>query len=256
MNKNDLNPNIYLSEGNFVLKANENVGFLVFDLPAQISCPYATDWCKKYCYAKCVQDLFKDSVLNSRTRNFEETKKDTFVNDMIEIIEYSLERKKYKSKNRVYFRFHGSGDIYSREYFQKIIKITEHFKNNKQIVFQTYTKSLVFLEGIDIKNLNIKILYSIVPDTKNTDIINANNLGLSKFIAITSFEHLNCSEFEFKCEGDCGKCQACYEENDLENIYVEIHGGRVPNKKRSGNGSRIDGESKNYRNHKKTVRSK
>lgn len=253
MKKEDLNKNIYLSEGNFVLKSNEDVGFLVFDLPAQASCPYATDWCKKYCYAKCVQDLF-ESVLNCRFRNFEESKKDTFVKDMIDTINFNLERKKYKSKKRIYFRFHGAGDIYSKEYLLKIIDITNYFKDNSKLVFQTYTKSLVFFEGINLSDLNIKILYSIVPDTKETDLENAQNIGFPTFIATNTFDDLICKDNEFKCLGDCSKCQACYEKNDFQNIYVEIHGGRVPNKKRINNGSRIEGDSKNYRDHKKTIR--
>lgn len=250
-----MNDKIKISEGNFVLKNTKDIGFMIFDLPAKISCPYATDWCKKYCYAKTSQDIFKDSVLRSRMRNMEESKKESFVEDMIDIISFNLNRPKYKSKQKIYFRFHGSGDIYSKEYLDKIIKITDNFKSNSKISFQTYTKSLVYLENYEIEKLNIKILHSIVPDTKDEDILKAERLGLSHFVAKTDPDTITLMNDDFVCKGDCSECQACYERNNLKNIYVEIHGGRIPNKKKYiGSNGRIEGESKNYRDQKKTTR--
>lgn len=247
LKKNELNENLRISEGNFVLKSTNEVGFMIFDLPACYCCPYATDWCKKYCYAKSPQDIFKDSVLNSRMRNYEESKKESFIKDMIDIIEFNLQRKKFKTKNKIYFRFHGSGDIYSKEYFEKLISITNHFKSNKKIVFQTYTKSLPIISQYDINNINLKIIFSVVQDTKEIDINKAKSLGLSIFNAVSQTDDISNG---YVCKGDCSKCQVCYEKNNIETIYVETHGSRIGKK----DSSRIEQSSKNYRDNNKTVR--
>jgi hypothetical protein len=248
MNKNELNLNIKISEGNFVLKSTEELGFMVFDLPAKITCPYATNWCKKYCYANDSQDIF-NSVLNSRMRNFEESKKDTFVKDMINIIEFNLERKKYKNKEKVYFRFHSSGDIYNTDYLNKIIEIVNHFKANSKIKFQAYTKSLSLLENYDLSKINIKILFSVVEDTSKEQINKAKNMGLSCFVAVYSTDNKE----GYICKGDCSSCQVCYENNKCNNIYVQTHGGRVPKKPETHSGAKIKGKFKNYRDERKTV---
>lgn len=247
LKKTDLNANIRISEGNFVLKNTNEVGFMIFDLPACYCCPYATDWCKKYCYAKAPQDMFKNSVLKARMSNLEESKKDTFVKDMINIIEFNLQRKKYKNKNKVYFRFHGSGDIYSEDYFIKLIEITDYFKDNDKIVFQTYTKSLPIVSKYNLNNINLKIMFSVVEDTKELDIQFAKELGLSIFNAVPEVENL---EDGYVCKGDCSKCQTCYEKNDVGLIYVETHGSRLGKK----DGSRVAESSKNYYDAKKTTR--
>lgn len=95
--KSELNQNIHIQEGNTVLVDNNEYGFLIFSLPARECCPYATELCRKICYGRNAQELFKH-VYNCRKRNYEESLKDNFVEDMIEIISYNLESKKYKNK--------------------------------------------------------------------------------------------------------------------------------------------------------------
>lgn len=91
MNKKLLNKNIHLSEGNIKSKNTDNVSFLTWSLPCKITCPYATEMCKKRCFAQ--KNQYFKSVLASRTRNFEESKKDMFVSDMINHLEHQLDRK-------------------------------------------------------------------------------------------------------------------------------------------------------------------
>lgn len=244
MKKSELNQNIKISEGNFVLKNTDEVGFMVFDLPACYCCPYATEWCKKYCYAKAPQDMFKDSVLRTRMSNFEESRKETFVKDMIDIIEFNLDRRKYKSKEKVYFRFHGSGDIYNEDYFKNIIAITDYFRDNEKIVFQTYTKSLPIISKFDLSDINIKIMFSIVEDTKESDIQWARELGLSMFNAVPQTDNID----GYICKGDCSKCQTCYEKNDIQMIYVETHGSRLKRSNGDTNATRVENSVKNYKN--------
>ena len=69
--KNELNNCIHLSEGNIKSKNTDNIMFLTWSLPSGATCPYATDMCKKRCFAK-KNESFKN-VRDSRERNLEET---------------------------------------------------------------------------------------------------------------------------------------------------------------------------------------
>ena len=229
LTKNDLNQNIYLSEGNIVLKQNEDYGFLVFNLIARECCPYATELCKKVCYGRGSQELFK-RVYNVRKNNFEESLKDTFVNDMINIINFNLQRKKYKNKT-ILFRIHEAGDFYSQEYTDKWFDIANYFKDEKRIIFQCYTKSLPFIKDKEFLS-NFKIMYSIMPDTKSEDIEVAKGLGLNTFTAIPVRDFEQLENENIKCKGDCSRCKECYIGN--KDMIVEFHGSRCGSLARSG----------------------
>lgn len=236
MKKNDLNPNIHIQEGNTVLKDNNDYGFLIFSLPVRITCPYATELCKKICYGRNAEELFKH-VYNCRMKNLDETYKNTFVRDMIDIINFNLSRKKYANKT-IIFRIHETGDFYSQEYFNKWVEISDSFKSEKRIIFQAYTKSLPFLENLELSNINIKIMFSIMPDTKLENINLAKKLNLNTFSAVPQETFIEVEENN-KCKGDCAKCKTCYLEN--KDMYVEFHGNRCPRSK-----GRIDYEKSIY----------
>lgn len=222
MKKSELNQNIYLQEGNTVLKDNDEYGFLIFSLLARENCPYATDMCKRICYGRNAQELFKH-VYNCRKRNFEESKKDTFVEDMIKSIEYNLTRKKYTNKT-ILFRIHETGDFYNEEYLNKWICISNYFRGDN-IKFQAYTKSLPFITDKNISKINIKLMFSIMPDTKEEDILKAKQLGLNLFLALPSDDYIKV-ETENQCKGDCSNCKECYLGN--KDMCVEFHGNRCP----------------------------
>lgn len=236
MKKADLNPNIYLQEGNSVLVDDENYGFLIFSLPARETCPFATDMCKKICYGRNAQESFKH-VYNCRTRNYKETIKETFVADMIENITYQLSRKKYKTKT-ILFRIHETGDFYNQEYFDKWKQIADYFKNDNRIIFQAYTKSLAYLKKYNISDINIKIMFSILPDTDPFDIEVAKSLKLNTFSAVPIewFEKVEPSK---QCKGNCSVCKCCYV--GTADMYVEFHGNRAPRKR-----GRLDYEKSLY----------
>lgn len=222
--KKDLNPNIHIQEGNTVLVDNEEYGFLIFSLPARDCCPYATELCRKICYGRNAQELFKH-VYDCRKRNFEESLKDNFVEDMIEILTYNLQRKKYKNKT-ILFRIHETEDMYSQEYTDKWIEIANYFKNNSRIVFQSYTKSLAYIKE-KTNSSNIKFMFSIMQDTKIEDIELAHKLKLNTFEALPSILFEKVHE-QHKCIGDCSKCKECY--LGSKDMIVEYHGNRVPGK--------------------------
>ena len=111
---------------------------LNFSLPAyktqnnKMVCPFAKD-CVKYCYAQKGNYRFP-SVKKGLNKRYELSKKEEFVTIMNANI--LLERP-------THVRIHDSGDFYSVDYLNKWIQIA---KDNKDIVFYAYTKSIPFFK--------------------------------------------------------------------------------------------------------------
>lgn len=236
MKKSELNQNIHLSEGNIKSKETDDVMFLTWSLPCKITCPYKTVKCEDFCFAQ--KNQYFPKVLASRMKNLEETKKDTFIQDMINHLEYHLERPKAQNKI-IFVRIHTSGDFYSEDYLEKWIHIAEYFNGNTKILFQAYTKSIKILTKciscedkfndmdisiIDeiIKSINIHFVYSIWSDTNKEDINIANFIGLQIFTAMTKEEIEKQEKDIFICKGDCGNCKQCYT-GKVKNIAIPIH---------------------------------
>lgn len=216
MKKAELNQNIHLSEGNIKSKCDDNTTFLTWSLPSRKCCPYATEMCKKRCFAK-KNETFK-GVMDSRERNLEETKKDTFVKDMVKHFEYHLERPKNKDK-QIIVRIHTSGDFYSIDYFDKWVRIAKHFKGSNRILFQAYTKSIRYVwewivgelneeyiteqevqDGWD--EINIHLVYSIWHDTNPIDIEIATEWLQTEQTTLQTFTALPNNEIELAVSND------------------------------------------------------
>lgn len=216
MKKSELNKNIHLSEGNIKSKETDDVLFLTWSLPSRKTCPYSTEMCRKRCFAKKNENF--SGVRLSRERNLEETKKDSFTQDMINHLEYHLSRPKVKGKN-VFVRIHTSGDFFSVDYLKKWVSVANYFKGNDNILFQAYTKSMPILEEYlnsdnskkDISDINIKFVWSIWNDTPNEYTSSALKLNMQTFKALPKDEVLvEESNGSFVCKGDCGLCKECY----------------------------------------------
>lgn len=220
MKKSELNENIRISESNVKLNhvKNKGVVFLMFSLPSIKSCPFATDKCKSSCFGN--RGVF--ALPNNRRcyeRNFEETKKDTFVKDMIDHISYQISRKKMSDKV-IYFRIHQTGDFHSKEYLKKWVEIAEYFKGNDKIKFQAYTKSVDFIENL---NSNLQLIYSRMSDTKEEQIQKASMLGMNIYntveMKIDDFEEYKLNNgANHYCKGECENCLSCYEGLNLVTI--------------------------------------
>lgn len=236
MKKSELNSNIHLSEGNIKSSGTDEIMFLTWSLPSKITCPYSTDLCRKKCFAK-KNETFQ-SVRASREKNLEETNKDTFIQDMINHLEYHLSRPKAKDK-KIFVRIHTSGDYYNLDYLIKWVYISEHFKGNDKILFQSYTKSMPILAAyIDehirlygdeftpkeiIEDINIHFVWSIWNDTPKeyTDV--ALGLGMQTFTALPKEDiEIEVAKGSFNCNGDCGNCKECYTGKSLQ-IVIPYH---------------------------------
>lgn len=221
---------ISFSYSNAKLKDTRDVKFIQWNILAIVTCPFKTNLCggkdengKVNCYAyKCER---YPSVKNRRSIHTEATKRDDFVEIMIEQIEYELK----STKKTIFFRIHESGDFYNYEYLEKWYFIAKHFEGNNRIIFEAYTKSLPYFKELYSKygkdNVNIKVLSSIWADTKKEMIELTKELNLKVYTAIdgkkmSEFLNNNKDFEECKCSA-CGECKKCYTSNI--NLIVAIH---------------------------------
>ena len=138
---------------------------LNFSLPAyktetgKTVCPFAKD-CIKYCYAQKGNYRFP-SVIKGLNKRYELSKTDDFIPMMNATI--LLERP-------THVRIHDSGDFYSIKYLNKWIQIA---KDNKNVIFYAYTKSIKFFKRTKKNNnnwllpKNLKIIFSEGSKTDN-----------------------------------------------------------------------------------------
>ncbi len=124
-----------------------NFGIPAFEDPdtGKRTCPFAGA-CAKFCYAQKGAYAWSN-VKPAFAWRYQQTKLDSFVDDMVEAIK----------KNKVeYLRVHDSGDYYSPEYINKWMKIAEKLPN---VRFYSYTKSIPLFIVKDLPE-NYDIIFS------------------------------------------------------------------------------------------------
>ena len=207
---------ITVSNGNKKLVSDHNVKYIVWNIPAIVTCPFRTAACEKSCYARKAEKNYP-GCLPCRYSNLDASKEKTFVDNMIALIQDLLHKPSYKNCKKIVYRIHESGDFYSQEYFNKWLKIAEHFKDNKKLVFVAYTKSVNFIHGIPC---NMVIRYSIWDDTEPDQIAKAAALNLPIYTAVNKFQDEPQRE---KC--NCINCSTCFKcfNNKFEILKCEIH---------------------------------
>lgn len=228
-----LNVNI---NGNRKLQNTDKIRYMIWNLPAEKTCPFATEHCKKSCYAKKAERIYKN-VLASRQQNLAEAESIDFVENMIYTIEHHLRGIAFRGKKTV-FRIHESGDFYNMEYTRKWLKIVKHFEHDPRIIFLAYTKSLPFFIGSGYgKTLlprdplnefptNIIIRSSIWEDTqqKYLDLTKVYNFPV--YTALTeneiNTERENGRIFDICTCENCSTCGKCWNKNKKD-IIVKIH---------------------------------
>lgn len=223
MNKLNVNVN-----GNAKLVNSGKVRYMIWNILAIVTCPYATELCKKSCYARKSERMYP-GVIPSRQRNYEACESATFVADMIYTIEKELNSKKFSGKQAI-FRIHESGDFYSLEYTAKWLEIAKHFEDDDRIYFQAYTKSLpYFVElgyGTESFPKNLVVRSSIWADTKKELVEMTSKYNFPVYTAATKEEMeiaKAVGEAFAKCRcADCGTCQMCGNAK-VKKIVCEIH---------------------------------
>lgn len=215
-------------DGNLKLKNNENTRFMIWNIPAVVTCPYRTATCEKYCYARKAERMYP-TCSDARQRNLEVTKEANFVERMIYTIETELNSKKYAGKKTV-FRIHESGDFYNFGYAMKWTEIARHFENDDKIVFLAYTKSLVHLINCGLGDFtfpkNFVVRSSIWADTckESLKLTEAFNIPIYTALSAKDMDKVESDGLKFekcRCE-DCATCGKCWD-NSIKTIITYIH---------------------------------
>ena len=207
---------ITVSNGNKKLVSNNNVRYIVWNIPAVVTCPFRTALCEGSCYARKAERNYP-GCLPCRYANLDASKEKAFIDNMIALISDLLKRPAYKNCKHVVYRIHESGDFYSQEYFNKWLAIAKHFENNKKLVFVAYTKSVSFVHDIP---QNMVIRYSIWADTEPEQIAKANAMGLPVYTAVDRF-----TDEPKRVQCDCVNCSTCFKcfNNKFDLLKCEIH---------------------------------
>lgn len=194
---------VHISRGNTKLGSIPSVS-----LPPVISCPPGVP-CRKACYARRAYECYASNTAGlawrdnwevwnaSPQRYFEEI--DSFI------------RKKKPER----FRWHVSGDIPSKVYFENMISIAQRYE---QTIFATYTKNLDILADWSFSkgNLpwNLIVMESIWLD------------GTRNFSAHPAFKVVARPELipegVLRCFGNCRECWLCYRQG-IQEVYNVLH---------------------------------
>lgn len=224
---------VKLSKGNKKLISSDYTRFLIYNLPARITCPYATPDCLKFCYAWKAEQCYP-SARAARMLHYEQSLKDTFADEMIVTITYWINTPSYKKARFISVRIHESGDFYSVEYLLKWFDIMRAFTDVKNMNFGAYTKSFPFFLSV-----NEPIPGNLVPtgslDNSSSDAARADldKLGFQKYIAIPAADISNGKKYVYANTGaiydhkcicaDCGKCRYCYNRHAGAATVCAIH---------------------------------
>ena len=221
--KSNMDDFIELSEHNKKLVPNQDVKFLIWNLPSRITCPYATEHCKALCYAVKAETAYPNCK-PSRLRHLEQSRRADFVKRMIFSISAYLEKPSYKRAKKIIVRIHESGDFYNYRYLCKWYEIAEHFTSDKRIVFMAYTKSVEYIDILAqdkiYKPKNMIIRFSIWDDTEPKQIELANRYNLPIYTAVDKFTKDIKSQNRCRCR-DCATCGKCW--NRTKTLLCEIH---------------------------------
>lgn len=214
---------IRFQDHNAKMNGNDKIAFLIFSLPAVMTCPGATGQCLHYCYAR--RDERFTTTRASRLSNFIMAMREDFSACMIAAIKAEIYdsngklKKKYQGR-KIIVRVHESGDFYNLEYMRAWFTVAAALP---RITFFAYTKSYSILDKcIDSKPDNFTIRASIWNDTEKNDLYIINKYNLPFYTAlndINGYQRKNICN----CNGGCGGCGCKCANSNLKEIITKIH---------------------------------
>lgn len=183
------------SLGNKKLCDNENIQFILFNLLQIITCPNATAGCLKFCYADKTNTKITAKGSTSRFSRVKNTAL-SMVSNFDEVVNEVIKYIQSTTKKTITFRWHESGDIYSKKYFEKMKNV---MFANEDIKFMFYTKTVFTMDEINTLNEqhNISMRYSM-DNTTSFNIVKkvyenkiANTIVIDKQDVVTAADTLS-----------------------------------------------------------------
>lgn len=183
-----------------------------YGLPALESCPVGRKLAKLEnstcgdCYA-CKGQYQFSNVKNAQRARMESISNPLWVDAMVKLI-----------GNDKYFRFHDSGDIFSLDYFKKIIAVAAKLPNC-QFWLPTREKGLVSrymsAGGYIPSNLTIRLSAAMIDKS-------APDIGLPTSTVHDSKAPIGHACIAPKQNGECGECRACWDPS-IKNVSYAKH---------------------------------
>ena len=204
-----------ISEGNNKLRPSALVAFLIWNLPAVLTCPFRTPMCECACYARKAERVYPQ-VLPARLANLEASKHADFVLHMTQIIrEYATKTR----KKLVVVRIHESGDFYNKKYTDAWLQIARNCSDLEKVHFIAYTKSFVYFDGVTLpENFSLRASIWADTDAEQWERVIRNNWNI--YTAVESFRETD-TFHQCRCS-DCAGCGKCWD-NSVPDIRCEIH---------------------------------
>jgi len=209
----------HVSDENKKLVPNFETAFYIWNLPAILTCPFATDMCKAECYAIKAETAYPEPF-PARMENLRMSQMPGFVDDMSNMI---INRAKRMRKPRLIVRIHESGDFYCQRYANDWLEIVRRVEaadlKGKTVIFIAYTKSFKFFDGVKLPE-SFRLRASVWADTKPEQLAIIERNGWPIYTAVEKFT--DSDEFEqCRCE-DCATCGKCWDMT-VKDIRCEIH---------------------------------
>lgn len=185
----------------------------IFNLPAVETCPGATDECKRYCYAKKAERIYR-GVLSCRRENLIDSRSRSFAAQAINDLSLLQARGKIKK-----VRIHESGDFYSQAYVNKWVVIAAALPD---LIFYAYTRSYK-LDFTELQALpNVRLIFSLDDSSCRAAIKASKGFArVSRVIDKHATPKLQADMIV--CPGDCKICSICSSFNKYRVILFRKH---------------------------------
>ena len=215
-------PRISIQYNNKKIQDTEKTAFLIFSLPAVITCPGANSGCFGACYAR--RDERFPSVRRYRLANYIVARSRDFVPAMVAAINAALYTKAGKLRRRfvgkkIIFRLHESGDFFSAAYMRSWFLIARFFPF---IQFFTYTKSFnIYATCVTEKPDNFTVRASLWENA--TTAAEKDLAERLEMPAYTVLKDTAGADYVCDCNGGCGACGCACAVAALAEIIAAIH---------------------------------
>lgn len=215
-------PRVAIQYNNAKIRDTDSTAFLIFSLPAVMTCPGANTGCLSACYAR--RDERFPSVRKYRLANLILSHRADFVATMTDAIKSALYTKRGDLRRRfigkkIVFRLHESGDFYSVAYMRAWYEIARAFPF---IQFFTYTKSFqIYAACVAEKPANFVVRASLWENaTTEEEKALADRLGMPVY---TVLKDTTGADYVCDCAGGCGACGCACAVAALSEIIAAIH---------------------------------
>jgi len=204
-------------------KTSKLDGIASFSLEAGVTCkgsidPLTNKVCAACsgCYAKGGRYNFKN-VKSPRIENLEESKKDSFVNDMIEVLDMHR-----------YFRWFDSGDMYSVEFAQKVLEVAKatpwvkHWLPTRTWTLKEFNgvlEELNSLPNVVVRNSAGNVVGDIVESHKNGSTV----IGIDHIDTLQ--QGITICEAYKNVKKNCNGCRKCWNK-DIKQVAYVAHGAK------------------------------